>query len=625
MEKHTILAIILSSLVMVTWLLIQPKLFPPEEAQETGQTSGTAPASAAGTPVPVVSAAQTADETAAGAAAGESAVPAAPAGTPVNAAADTAAATGAISGGGGTAVPMVAEERVIVETELVRAVLTNKGGDMISYRLKKHSDKGEMVEMILSAGDAESHAFTLAFGGLEARPVDSFFRVSQPSPLSVEFAQDFSVAGYPGTITLIKRYDFETDEYLFRLTVSLDSLSTIPLNVNNAAYTLAFGPQIGPGFQKLDQRYEYRHYYTMVNGKRKTEKVGEGNPSIIDTRVTWAAIAGKYFTVIVVPDNTLYEVAFSAKPEPGLVAASRLYMVRPALNTARASDVFHFYLGPKNQENLGRYDTGDNKFKLRDLNFTKAASTSGILSPLESLLKLLLQFFYNLIPNYGVAIILLTLLVKILLFPLTKKSSEASIKMQALAPKIKELQEKYRENPAKLNAEMGALYKREGHNPMSGCLPLLIQMPILFAMYNLFNTHFDLRGALFLPGWIPDLSLPESVYDFQSPLPLLGWESIRLLPFIYVGSQMLYGLATRTPEQQGNPSMKMMMYVMPVMFFFILYNVPSGLLVFWIMSNVFTLIQQVILNKYLAAKRQAAVADEGPPPVIAPPRRKKRR
>jgi YidC/Oxa1 family membrane protein insertase len=148
-------------------------------------------------------------------------------------------------------------------------------------------------------------------------------------------------------------------------------------------------------------------------------------------------------------------------------------------------------------------------------------------------------------------------------------------------------------------------------------------MPLFFAMYNLFNNHFDLRGAMFIPGWIPDLSLPESIWDFDTPLPLLGWECLRLLPFIYVGSQLLYGVATKTPEQQGNVSMKMMMYVMPVVFFFILYNVPSGLLVFWIMSNVFTLVQQVILNKYLASKKPAVI-EEGPAPVIAP-RRKKRR
>jgi YidC/Oxa1 family membrane protein insertase len=303
-----------------------------------------------------------------------------------------------------------------------------------------------------------------------------------------------------------------------------------------------------------------------------------------------------------------------------------MFLVRPP-QSAGTTDVFHFYLGPKNQESLYRYDTGDNGFRLRNLDFVRAAGSSNILTPLENLLKWLLNFFYNMVHNYGVAIILLTLLVKIVVFPLTKKSSEASIKMQALAPKIKEIQAKYKDNPAKMNAEMGALYKKEGHNPMSGCLPLLIQMPLLFAMYNLFNNHFDLRGAMFIPGWIPDLSLPESVWNFGSPLPLLGWESLRLLPFIYVGSQMLYGLVTRTPEQQGNPTMKMMMYVMPIVFFFVLYNVPSGLLVFWIMSNLFTLVQQVILNKYLAGKRQAAAAVTAnePPPIIAPPKKKKKR
>jgi YidC/Oxa1 family membrane protein insertase len=468
-------------------------------------------------------------------------------------------------------------------------------------------------------GSAGPRAFTISFGGLNAAPVKSLFRVNRPSPLVVEFSRDFSVSG-GGTFTLTKRYDFRPGEYMFELTVSLDSAASTPLNVNGAAYTLGFGPQIGPRFEKLDNRYEYRHNYVFGNNKRRQAKADE----LIDSRFSWAGIAGKYFTAMVVPDNTLYQLSFSSKAEDGLSAASRFYLIRPALSNARTSDVYHFYLGPKNQENLGRYDTGINSFGIRDLQFIKASNTSGFLSPLENLLKLLLNFFYRLIPNYGVAIILLTLLVKVVLFPLTKKSSEASVKMQALAPKIKELQAKYKDNPAKLNAEMGALYKKEGHNPMSGCLPLLIQMPLLFAMYNLFNTHFDLRGAMFIKGWIPDLSLPEAIWTFGSSLPLLGWNSLRLLPFVYLGSQLLYGLVTRTPEQQGNSSMAMMMYVMPVMFFFILYDVPSGLLVFWIFSNLFTLAQQLALNKILAKKRAAAAALEEREPVIAPKRKKKR-
>jgi YidC/Oxa1 family membrane protein insertase len=442
----------------------------------------------------------------------------------------------------------------------------------------------------------------------------------------VEFYRDFAISlnGKAGRFRLTKRYDFRPEEYMFELTVSLDGGYSVPsLNFSGAAYTLGFGPQIGPKFEKLDQRYDYRHYYTFTNGKRKQEKVTENAPALIDSRVSWAAIAGKYFAFIAVPDATQYQLAFSAKPEPGMPSPSRFYMVRPPLNGSRTADTYRFYLGPKNQKALAVYDNGDNSFKLREMQFIKVLNTSGILGPVEAVLKWLLMFFYHIVPNYGVAIILLTLLVKILMFPLTKKGSESTLRMQTLSPKIKEIQDKYKDNPAKMNSEMAELYKKEGYNPLSGCLPLLLQFPLFIAMYNLFNNHFDLRGALFIPGWIPDLSLPEAVWSFAPfRIPLVGWSDLRLLPFIYLGSQLLYGKVTQTPDQKGNAQMKMMLYVMPIMFFFILYNVPSGLLLYWIMSNVLTMVQQLTINKYLAGRKAPAVPV--PEPVIAP-RRKKRR
>jgi YidC/Oxa1 family membrane protein insertase len=242
-------------------------------------------------------------------------------------------------------------------------------------------------------------------------------------------------------------------------------------------------------------------------------------------------------------------------------------------------------------------------------------------------LKWLLSVFYKIIPNYGIAIILVTLVVKIIMFPLTKKGSESTLRMQALSPKIKEIQAKHKDNPQKMNAEMAEFYKKEGYNPLSGCLPMIIQIPIFFAMYNLFNNHFDLRGAEFIPVWIPDLSVPESIYNFPNgfALPFLGWTAIRLLPFIYVGSQLLYGKVTQTPDQQGNPQMKIMLYAMPVVFFFILYDVPSGLLLYWIMSNLLTLVQQMIITRYLAHKKAIAVPVEPPKPVIAPGGAKKKK
>jgi len=618
MEKRTVLAIVLSIVVMVGFFFIQGLLFPPSKQVNPP----------AGQPV--------AESTNSGGQA-QNVVPA-PAGTapaanqnvaPPPSTAPDAASTAAAPETTGETVPA---QTVTIETDLIKAVLSNAGGEIVSFQLKKHMDGGQPVEMILR-GDAEPQAFAIAFGNAEdviakkIRAVEQNFRVKMISDLIVEFSQDFDTPS-GGRFTLIKRYEFKPGEYMFELTVTMDGgYSVSSYDFQGAAYTLFYSPQIGPKFEKLDQRYEYRHYLTY-KGKLRTEKVTEKEPLLINTQPSWAAIAGKYFTFIALPYANQYEIGFSAQSESGISAASRMYITRPAQNISRIEDKYQFYLGPKNQESLTVYERGDNAFKLRDTGLVEVANTRGFLAPLETVLKWLLMFFYAFIPNYGVAIILLTVLVKLLVFPLTKKGSESTMRMQTLSPKIKEIQEKYKGNPQKMNAEMADFYKKEGYNPLSGCLPMIIQIPIFFAMYNLFNNHFDLRGAVFIPGWIPDLSLPEAIYNFPGnfKLPILGWGALRLLPFIYVGSQLLYGKVTQTPDQQGNAQMKIMLYAMPIVFFFILYDVPSGLLIYWIMSNVLTMVQQLSINKYLARKKAAAAVQEPVKTVIAPgPSRKKKK
>jgi YidC/Oxa1 family membrane protein insertase len=613
MEKNTILAVVLSIVVLVVFYVVQGIFFPPQPAT----TAATSTSSTVSEAPPPVSASPTVPDQAA----------------PLSDQTGTGAEQTMASGRTTTTEPdpgPQAEQRVTVNTELLTAVLSSAGGDLVSWKLKEHNDKNGLVDMILS-GDKEAHAFTLAFGGLNVQPVTSFFYVNRISEYSVEFYRDFAIpaaaGASPGHFRLTKRYDFKPKDYMFELTVTLDGgYSTPGFNFGGAAYTLAFGPQIGPWFEKLDNRYDYRQYFTFTNGKRKQEKINNSNPVIINTRPAWAAISGKYFTMIAVPYLAQYDINFSERPEEGLPSTSRLNIIRPALNSPRTADTYRFYLGPKTQEALAVYNTGTNGFGLKDMQLLEVANSRGILSPLEKILKWLLLICYKIVPNYGVAIILLTLFVKILFFPLTKKSSEATLRMQAVAPKIKELQEKYKGNPQKLNTEMAEFYKKEGYNPVSGCLPMLLQIPIFFAMYNLFNNHFDLRGAMFIPRWIPDLSLPEAIWNFPDGfrLPLLGWTALRLLPFIYVGSQLLYGKVTQTPDQQNNAQMKMMLYVMPIMFFFILYEVPSGLLIYWIFSNLLTLVQQLAINKYLAPKRAAAAAMMNPEPVIAPKKKKKK-
>ena len=618
MEKNTVLAIVLSIVVIVVFTIVQGILYPPQPHVFT-------PSEQTITPPPVETQLTP-----------SSPVPA-PMATPLDP----------------TALPFIPEgqrlppevtqfvsepvsiietvhEPVIIETELLIVTFSRAGGDIVSYQLKEHKDKNEFVDMILP-GTNEARAFTIAFGGLNAQPVSEIFEYNKTETTEstiVEFYRDFIIPSGFGandsSFRLTKRYDFRPHDYMFELTVSLNGgYSMTGFNFGGSAYTLSFGPQIGPRFEKLDNRYDYRQYISYVNGKRKMEKPGES--SIISSSPKWAAISGKYFCLIAVPLLAQYDMNFSERSEPGIPSASRLNIIRPAANSSRVDDTYRFYFGPKSQEILNNYNTGTNDFGLSDMQLIEVSNTRGILSPLEKALKWFLLIFYKLIPNYGVAIILLTLLVKIVFFPLTKKSSESTLRMQAVAPKIKELQEKYKDNKQKMNAEMAELYKKEGYNPLSGCLPMLLQIPIFFAMYNLFNNHFDLRGAMFIPGWIPDLSLPEAIWNFPEgfKLPILKWTALRLLPFIYVGSQLLYGKVTQTPDQQGNTQMKMMLYVMPIVFFFILYDVPSGLLIYWIFSNVLTMVQQVSINKYLAPKRAAAKAAEEAL-AASQPRKKKR-
>ncbi|MDR3356927.1 MAG: membrane protein insertase YidC [Spirochaetaceae bacterium] len=604
MEKRTILAVVLSIVTITGFYFIQYKFFPPKPAA-VQQRPLTAEQSDAPAPLPV-------DEVV-------------PLGSP-----DAQSSPSAMEG----AETFPEYEQVTkIETPLFIAELSNSGGDITGFKLKEHRDGDDYVDMILDGAES-AHAFTIAFGNKSAAPVNAFFNSRRISDTAIEYYRDFSING--GVFRLTKRYTFRPDEYMFQLEVTLDGGYSVPAlsfasaGEAPAAYTLAFGPQIGPRFDKLDGNYDYRRYITFINGKQRQEKVAANQDAVVSSRVSWVSIAGKYFALIAVPDAAAYEIVFSARPpEPGLDTASRLFIVRPPLSASRSTDVFRFYLGPKTSKALTVYDTGANGFGYTDLRLEQVANAGGfwsILSPLETLLNWFLNLFYGLVPNYGVAIVLVTLLVKIVLFPLTKKSSEGTLRMQAMAPKIKEIQGKYKDNPQKMNMELAGLYKKEGYSPLSGCLPMLIQLPIFLSMYNLFNNHFGLRGAMFIPGWIPDLSVPETIWNFAPfKLPILGWSDLRLLPFIYVGSQLMYGKVTQTPDQAGNTQMKVMLYVMPLMFFFILYNVPSGLLVYWIMSNVLTMVQQLAINKLMAGKRAALSAPPAEKKVIVPPKKRKRR
>jgi len=597
MDRKTIIAVVLSVVIIIGGMVLQNMLAPKKPASPLPPEK---PPAAVEQPKPE-----------------EAPAPqAAPAQTPSPAAAPA-------MGAAPSAAEALSEEEVSLENQVMRVRFTNRGGDVTSIQLKDYKNQdGSPVEMVISR-DTGIRPFSLHFGDQNAEPVNALFRVERSvSGIGVTFSQSFaSRIGVPFTVR--KSYLLQPNDYMIELRVSIEnSINEYPdLNFNGIAYTVGYGPQIGPAFAKLDRQSEYRTYMYYADGKKRDVRIPKEGLQVVKSRVTWAAITGKYFEAIAIPDATPYIITFDTRPLPELKERSSLYFGRPEIKSSKNTDVFRFYVGPKKQQILASYnDSSKNGFKLSDMHFEQSIPSMWLIGGLANILKTPLDWFYLLIPNYGVAILLLTLLIKLLFWPLTNKSFESTAKMQALQPKIKELQAKYKNNPQRMNQEMAALYKKEGVSPLGGCLPLLLQIPIFFALYNLLSTHFELRGASFIAGWINDLSSPESIWDF-SPfrIPMVGWHNLRVLPFLMLGTTFLQSKVSQsaTPTDRN---MALMTYAMPIVFFFILYDMPSGLVLYWTAQNILGIVQQLYVN-YRRGKRAAAAETQPSEPWRYPKRK----
>jgi YidC/Oxa1 family membrane protein insertase len=501
----------------------------------------------------------------------------------------------------------VTEENSFIETKLAKIEFTNRGGDIVSYKIKGAPGKNNDIEMAEFVNDKD-RAFSLTFGDANGIPVNDLFKVKKLSDTSIGFYRTFTVKnqdGTEGTFTLVKQYTFLPDDYMFELKVVIDGDSSFTgLQTGKFGYTIKTSPQIGPQWNVQQDKYEYRRFYYLSNGKKKIVNLNQGQTKEITEPISWAGVAGKYFTLIALPEKPVQKIEFNSVSSSTDTTESQILLSRAPITSRTSTDIWRFYLGPRTEKNLSVFNVStSNPYKLSDTKIDLIVESSGVLAPIEIGLKWIMELSYRLIPNWGVSIIILTILMRLVLFPLTKKSTESTIKMQELQPKIQEIQTKYKENSQKMNEEMAKFYKTAGYNPLSGCLPLLIQFPLIFAMYNLFNNYFEFRGAMFIPGWIPDLSQGDSVLKFAFTVPFLGWSDLRILPIIYVISQLLFGKVTQTPTtSQQNSSMKLMMYGMPLFFFFIFYNAPSGLLIYWTFSNILTLLQQVLINGMMRKK-----------------------
>lgn len=500
------------------------------------------------------------------------------------------------------------EKTYTIETEKVKVTFTDRGGDVIGYELKNHidSDTNGYIQMADNVTE-NNRAFALAFGNAEKSIVNDIFNARKIDENKIGFFREYSVKnadGSTGKFTLVKTYTFNPDDYVFKLDVTVAPGENFKgLDENGSSYSIRTSPQMGPFYNPKINRYENRQFVTFDGKSKKRVILGTNQTKSFDKDWNWVAMAGKYFEVLTYPaDNSSMnkKVVYSSKSELKDKTDAQAIMSRLPVDASGSNDTYYIYVGPRNEKDLRVYNVPENNvWKLDGVRFDNSIQTSGFLSWLEVILKFFLEWINKLVHNWGVSIIILTALLKFAMFPITAKTAKSTVKMQALQPKMQEIQEKYRDNPQKLNEQTMKLYKEIGYNPMSGCLPMLVQFVILFAMYNLFNNYFEFRGASFIPGWISDLSSGDHVKTLGFNLPFLG-NQIRLLPVIYVISQLLFGKITQNggtaAAGQSAAQMKMMMYGMPILFFFLFYNAPSGLLLYWTVSNLIQLGQQLFIN-----------------------------
>ena len=609
MDKNTFWAILVSCVILVGFMAVQNKFFAPK-------TTGTEISSEYGT------------ETA------ESNVEAQ---TPV-------LKSNTISSSTGNEKEQVFE----ITTNKIHAILTNKGGDIVKYELLDFDDRTDGKVQMVDSVEETNRALAVSFGSveksLENGILNDNFKATKIDDLTYQFEKNFVLETEDGKkqpITLQKKYTFHNDDYLFKLDISVISPEGVSVDFDGASYTLRTAPQIGPHYNSKHDRYENRTLIIFTDKEKARKNTLKDNqykvydvPSKKYQSYLWAGVTGKYFGFLVVPENSsnMGDILFSKAYDQNQYANAQVLLERKS-SQGSFTDSYYIYAGPKVSSVLKNYNKPEkNTWGVNHLKIDESLNTSGLLSWLEIAMKWVMEIIYKVIPNWGVAIIIMTILLRLALFPLTKKSSESSLKMQELQPKMQEIQTKYKDNPEKMNVEMSKFYKETGYNPMMGCLPLLIQFPLLIAMYNLFNNYFEFRGAMFIPGWIPDLSTGDTVYSIKHfSLPLLGSE-IRLLPVIYLASQILTGVFTgndgaTTAASQSQKSMKIMMYVMPVMFFFMFYNAPSGLILYWTVSNLFSLGQQMVLkaNKKKKDAKKALEASNKKVPDFVPKKKKKKR
>jgi YidC/Oxa1 family membrane protein insertase len=378
-----------------------------------------------------------------------------------------------------------------------------------------------------------------------------------------------------GDFRLTKRYIAGEKQPVIFLEVTIENLSNagrvFPLELNYGLQYELTDKALMPSIEAVN------HTDRILSAD--VGKIMSKGFSTVET-MDWAGTMTKYYAILIKPGWKAAGASYSAT-HTSLDGQLRMtpLTVAPA---EKVQQQFFIYAGPKRYEVLKSFDMG-----------FETVLSRGFFGLIKIWFLVALKFFYKFTGNYGWAIILLTCVLKLIFTPLTHMSFQSMKKMQALQPKLKALQERYKADPQKLNHEMMALYKRNKVNPMGGCLPMVLQIPIFIAFYQVLNDAIELKGAGFI-GWIHDLAAPDRLYTFSTSFPFIG-DSFNLLPLFMIVSMVWQ--QKLTPQAGGTPEQQKMMTFMPLIFGFFFYSMPSGLVLYWFVNNMLSIAHQLFVTR----------------------------
>ncbi len=341
------------------------------------------------------------------------------------------------------------------------------------------------------------------------------------------------------------------------------------------------------------------------------DELRDKGSKVFDNASGWIGITDKYWLAALVPGQNNYKTTFSFYEKAGFDRFQVDYL-GTAANVAPgdfAQQTVRLFAGAKEIKVLDRYTAGDAGAQMPPIPLFDRAVDFGTLYFLTKPLFLMLNFFYALIGNFGIAIMLLTIVVKLLMFPLANKSYHSMAQMRALQPEMVKIRERYADDSIAMNKEMMALYKREKVNPAAGCLPILIQMPVFFALYKVLYVTIEMRHAPFF-GWLKDLSVtdPSNIFTLFGLLPWdhPAWLHIGVLPILFTVTMIIQ---MKQQPKPTDPVQAKMMAIMPYFFLYLFAAFPAGLVLYWVWSNVLSILQQHVISKrYEARKARKAAA-----------------